>query len=307
MSNISFSEFETELSVISSSLCNALHNFSDSFSQQRPEVFLPSRREILNLIELARTVLFPGFFGNDGVSVKSMPLHVASCLDELQMKLCEQIKRGFCFGRKQHNLNCGDCEQKACNISKKFVSLLPFIQEMLLLDAGAAYDGDPAATSVDECIYSYPGLLAVTNYRIAHELYKLNVPIIPRIITEQAHSITGIDIHPGAQIGKSFFIDHGTGVVIGETCIIGDRVRIYQGVTLGAKSFQFDEDGRAVKGNLRHPILEDDVIVYSGSTILGRITIGKNSVIGGNTWLTHDVPPGSVITFAQKKNSEDKK
>jgi serine O-acetyltransferase len=159
----------------------------------------------------------------------------------------------------------------------------------------AAFEGDPAATSAAEAIFCYPGVLAITNYRIAHELSLLEVPLIPRMITEHAHSITGIDIHPGATIGESFFIDHGTGVVIGETCIIGDRVRIYQGVTLGAKSFPLDESGNPIKGIERHPILEDDVIIYSGATILGRVVIGRGSVIGGNVWLTRSVPSCSRV------------
>jgi serine O-acetyltransferase len=171
----------------------------------------------------------------------------------------------------------------------------------LATDVQAAYEGDPAATSPDETIFCYPGVLAITNYRLAHELYLLDVPLIPRIVTEHAHSITGIDIHPGATIGESFFIDHGTGVVIGETCEIGSRVRLYQGVTLGAKSFPLDQNGNPIKGIKRHPVVEDDVIIYSEATILGRVTIGRGSVIGGNVWLTRDVPPGSLITQAQTR------
>ena len=166
-------------------------------------------------------------------------------------------------------------------------------------DVDAAYEGDPAANSGDEAILCYPGILAMTSYRLAHELYLLKVPLLPRIIAEHAHSITGIDIHPGATIDEKFFIDHGTGIVIGETCVIGRRVRIYQGVTLGAKSFPLDTDGNPVKGIPRHPIVEDDVIIYGGATILGRITIGKGSVIGGNVWLTHSVPAGSKVTQAK--------
>ena len=165
----------------------------------------------------------------------------------------------------------------------------------------APFEGDPAATSRDEAIFCYPGLVAITNYRLAHALHDLQVPLIPRMITEQAHSATGIDIHPGASIGESFFIDHGTGVVVGETCRIGRRVRIYQGVTLGAKSLPLDGDGNPIKGVDRHPIVEDDVIIYSGATILGRVVIGRGSVIGGNVWVTRDVPPGSRITQAQAR------
>jgi serine O-acetyltransferase len=181
-----------------------------------------------------------------------------------------------------------------------FLSRLPEVRRLLAKDVRAAFEGDPAATSVDEAIFCYPGVRAISNYRLAHELYTLGVPLIPRLITEQAHSVTGIDIHPGASIGARLFIDHGTGVVIGETCVIGSGVRIFQGVTLGARSFPLDEQGRPVKGVPRHPIVEDDVIIYAGATILGRVTIGKGSVIGGNVWLTHSVPPGSRITQAQE-------
>jgi serine O-acetyltransferase len=167
---------------------------------------------------------------------------------------------------------------------------------LLIEDVQAAFQGDPAAQSPSETIFCYPGIYAITNHRIAHELYKLGVPVIPRIVSENAHTITGIDIHPGAKIGRSFFIDHGTGVVIGETAIIGNRVRIYQGVTLGAKSFPLDEKGNPVKGVDRHPIIEDDVVIYAGATILGRITVGARSVIGGNVWLTQSVPPDSSLS-----------
>jgi len=174
----------------------------------------------------------------------------------------------------------------------------------LASDVQAAFDGDPAAMSLNEVIYCYPSIKALSYYRIAHELYRLGVPLLPRIITEMAHSETGIDIHPGAQIQGNFFIDHGTGTVIGETCVIGKNVRIYQGVTLGAKSFPVDKNGNPVKGIPRHPIVEDDVIVYSGATILGRVTIGKGSVIGGNVWITEDVPAGSHIAQRQPKKNE---
>jgi serine O-acetyltransferase len=211
--------------------------------------------------------------------------------------LQEQIKRGLCFVCEHDGgPECPDCLDKAAVITKEFLDRLPRIQHILATDVQAAYLGDPAATSTDETIFCYPGILAVTYYRLAHELYSLGVPLIPRIITEHAHSLTGIDIHPGASIGERFFIDHGTGVVIGETCIIGRKVRIYQGVTLGAKSFPLDEQGHPIKGIERHPIVEDEVVIYSGATILGRVTIGRRSVIGGNVWITRDIPPGSTVT-----------
>jgi serine O-acetyltransferase len=171
------------------------------------------------------------------------------------------------------------------------------VRQLLAMDVQAAYESDPAATSPDEAIFCYPGVYAITSHRVAHELYSLKVPLIPRIISEHAHSVTGIDIHPGARIGKSFFIDHGTGVVIGETCVIGDNVRLFQGVTLGAKRFELDENGKPVKGIPRHPIVEDNVVVYSGATILGRITIGRGAVIGGNVWVDKDVPAGGRVTL----------
>jgi len=169
-------------------------------------------------------------------------------------------------------------------------------------DARAAYDGDPAATSVDETMFSYVGMTAISYHRIAHELHTLGVPLIPRVISELAHETTGIDIHPGATIGARFFIDHGTGVVIGETCVIGEHVRLYQGVTLGAKTFPTDDRGNLLKGAPRHPIVEDDVVIYAGATVLGRITIGRGSTVGGNVWLTHSVGPGSHVTQAQLRH-----
>ena len=208
----------------------------------------------------------------------------------------EQIMRGLCFVNANDHDCSFECEGRARKIANIFLSNLPAVHQRLATDVHDAYEGDPAATSPAETIFCYPGVLAITNYRIAHELHLLGVPIIPRMITERAHSITGIDIHPGTTIGESIFIDHGTGVVIGETSIIGNNVRIYQGVTLGAKSFPLDENGNPIKGIDRHPIVEDDVIIYSGATILGRVVIGKGSTIGGNVWLTHDVPPGSRIT-----------
>jgi serine O-acetyltransferase len=184
-------------------------------------------------------------------------------------------------------------------VTRALLARLPDVRRLVSSDVDAAYDGDPALKIKDEAIFSYPGVLAVTNQRIAHELYALGVPLIPRMITEHAHSVTGIDIHPGARIGERFFIDHGTGVVIGETAIIGKNVRLYQGVTLGAKSFPKDEQGVPIKGIDRHPIVEDDVVIYAGATILGRVTIGRGSSIGGNVWLTHGVPPGSRVTQAE--------
>ena len=261
---------------------------------------LPSRDAVISIVEKLRSVLFPGYFGISELSAQSVRFHVGSTLDQVLRALQVQVLRGLCFvcaGKKPGR--CPECESRSLDIAYKFLESLPRVQHLLFTSAMAAYLGDPAATSPDEAVFCYPGLLAITNYRIAHELHGLDVPLIPRMITEHAHSLTGIDIHPGASIGESFFIDHGTGVVVGETCEIGKNVRIYQGVTLGAKSFPLDEHGNPIKGIPRHPIVEDNVIIYSGATLLGRIRIGRDSVIGGNVWLTHSVPPGSQISQAQ--------
>jgi serine O-acetyltransferase len=256
---------------------------------------LPSRDSIVRVVEDLRSILFPGYFGISEMDSKSMRYYVGATLDRIRRELEEQVMRGVCFVCDKKPGECTTCEDSSVRMIETFVDRLPEVQRLLSTDAQAAYEGDPAATSPDEAIFCYPGMLAITSYRIAHELYRLSVPLIPRIITEHAHSITGIDIHPGARIGEKFFIDHGTGVVIGETSVIGNNVSIYQGVTLGAKSFPLDEHGNPIKGIDRHPIVEDDVIIYSGATILGRVTIGKGSIIGGNVWLVQSVPPNSRI------------
>jgi serine O-acetyltransferase len=259
---------------------------------------LPSRDEIVLMVELLRSVVFPGYFGNRDVTEESLTYHVGAVLDRVSLIMAEEVKRGLCFdcAKAPADRISVECDQQAKEITASFLERLPQLRQLLALDAVAAYEGDPAAPSPSEAIFCYPGVYALTSHRMAHELYRLGVPLIPRIISEQAHSRTGIDIHPGARIGEKFFIDHGTGVVVGETCVIGDRVRIYQGVTLGAKSFPLDDNGNPIKGIDRHPILEDDVTVYSGATILGRVTIGAGSVIGGNVWLTRSVPPGTRIS-----------
>ncbi len=257
---------------------------------------LPSRDQVTSAIEALRSALFPGYFGVSDLNAESMRFHVGATLDQVLRVLQEQIKRGLCFECGHYRVNCPECDAKSDLMVDNFLKKLPVVQHTLATDVQAAYNGDPAARSTDETIFCYPGVLAVTYYRLAHELSGLDVPLIPRIITEHAHSLTGIDIHPGAEIGESFFIDHGTGVVIGETCIIGKKVRIYQGVTLGAKSFPLDSEGRPIKGTERHPIVEDDVIIYSGTTVLGRVVIGRGSIIGGNLWITEDVPPESRFT-----------
>jgi len=258
---------------------------------------MPSVAVLGDLVNRFREVIFPGYFGNSSLSRNNYSYHLGVNVDDAFRLLRDQVFKGICFSCRQEqefDYECG--EKEAMEKSMQLIAKLPEIRRLLATDVKAAYFGDPAANSEGEVIFSYPTIRAMTNHRIAHELYNLEVPLIPRIISEMAHSETGIDIHPGAQIDEFFAIDHGTGVVIGETAIIGKNVKIYQGVTLGAKSFPVDQDGNPIKGIPRHPIVEDDVIIYSNATILGRITIGKGSVIGGNIWVTKDLPPYSRIT-----------
>ena len=258
---------------------------------------LPSGRDLRRIVELARAVIFPGYFGNSTVNSRTLPYHIGVNIEQLFEQLTGQILAALCLADDNGDAPCctDALREDAARKAADFISVLPRLRALLATDVEAAYNGDPAARSFGEVISCYPCIRAISNYRIAHELLVLGVPLIPRIITEMAHSETGIDIHPGAQIGSHFTIDHGTGVVIGETCIIGSNVKLYQGVTLGAKSFPLDKDGNPIKGIPRHPILEDDVIVYSNATILGRITIGRGATVGGNIWVTEDVPAGARI------------
>ena len=292
-------------------LTKAVDELSDSqsyrglFHQHREGEPLPSGKSLERIVELSRAILFPGYFGNSTINSQTINYHIGVNIEELFSLLIEQIQAGLCFGvENSGQCDCqSPCRTTATQLAAEFISRLPEIRRILATDVEAAYYGDPAATCFGEIICCYPVIRAVTNYRIAHELHRLNVPLIPRIITEMAHSETGIDIHPGAQIGHHFTIDHGTGVVIGATCIIGNHVKLYQGVTLGAKSFPCDEQGNPIKGIPRHPILEDNVIVYSNATILGRITIGEGATIGGNIWVTESVPAGARIV--QRKSKEN--
>ena len=260
---------------------------------------LPSRKVLAQILDQVSAVLFPNRLGFPELSNESIDYYVGTTLDHLIRQLGTQIELELAFTKSLKTNTDEDVDLSAADILQQFAAQLPTIRRLLDTDLQAAYEGDPAARSSDEVLVCYPGIVAITHHRIAHLLYSLGLPLIARMITEIAHSATGIDIHPGAQIGDHFFIDHGTGVVIGETAIIGNRVRIYQAVTLGAKRFLKDESGHLLKGNLRHPIVEDDVVIYAGATILGRITIGKGSTIGGNVWLTHSVSPGSHIHQAQ--------
>jgi serine O-acetyltransferase len=263
------------------------------------KVTLPSREAVIQVVEDLRAVLFPGYFGTNDVHDESLHYFVGATLARALRSLEEQVRRGVAFTERHDFETCEHCADMASSVTRAFLGRIPEIRRRVASDVEAAYEGDPALKSRDEAIFAYPGMFAVTNQRIAHELHLLGVPLIPRIITEHAHTLTGIDIHPGATIGERFFIDHGTGVVVGETSRIGSGVRIYQGVTLGAKSFPLDEKGNPIKGIDRHPIVDDDVVIYAGATILGRITIGKGSSIGGNVWVTSSVPPGSRITQAE--------
>lgn len=291
----------TSLLSVVESLCKAHEGLVASQHLPHLRREYPSRMAIAEIVEDMRALLFPGFFGPSELSGETLRFHVGATLDKVLHVLEEQIKRGNCaVCGEAWSQRCVECEDKSRHTAEAFIQRLPELRRLLGTDVQAAYDGDPAATSPDEVLYCYPGMLAIASQRIAHELWNLGVPLLPRMITEHAHSVTGIDIHPGAQIGERFFIDHGTGVVIGETCVLGRNVKIYQGVTLGAKSFPLDAEGNPIKGIPRHPIVEDDVTIYAGATILGRITIGQGSVIGGNVWLTHGVPPGTTMTQAER-------
>ena len=256
---------------------------------------------LIEIIDEIRKVLFPGFFDNNKVRSEYLKFLVGERLEFIQYHLKKQVSNAFANQDVCRECSKAQAEEKAEEVVFEFLKKIPKIREYLNTDIQAAYDGDPAAYSTDEIIFCYPAVHAILHQRVAHELLKLGVPVLPRIITEMAHSETGIDIHPGAAIGGYFTIDHGTGVVIGETCIIGKNVKLYQGVTLGAKSFPLDQDGKPIKGIPRHPILEDNVIVYSNATILGRITIGKDATVGGNIWVTEDVPAGARIVQTKAK------
>lgn len=259
---------------------------------------LPIQGKIIEILDSLTEVLFPGYTGKRAVTKSNINFIIGDLMSQIYTDLTDQISRAYKHRCKLEHCDSGGCTTLAKDAVEYLLGKIPEIREMLKTDVAAAFDGDPAAKSFEEIIISYPGLIAITTYRLAHELYLKDVPLIPRIMTEYAHAKTGIDIHPGAQIGKRFFIDHGTGVVIGETSIIGDNVKIYQGATLGALSFPKDERGRIIKGGKRHPTIEDNVTIYAEATILGAVTIGKGCVIGGNVWLKESVPAGVTVTTA---------
>lgn len=259
---------------------------------------LPSKAVIENIVKQLSAALFPMRLGPSNLHQEGEDFYVGATLYGALQALLKQVRLELYYHARLNGTETHRLEATATQIINTFAAELPAIRRTLDTDVMAAFYGDPAAVSVDEVLLCYPGILAVMYHRIAHLLYKQGVPLVARVISESAHSLTGIDIHPGAQVGSGFFIDHGTGVVIGETTIIGDNVRLYQNVTLGALRFPADEDGRLEKGHPRHPIIEDDVVIYAGATLLGRITVGKNSVIGGNVWLTRSVPENTAITQA---------
>jgi serine O-acetyltransferase len=278
-------------------------------AQQRPREIggreLPSREALAAIVSALRGALFPMRLGPPDLRQESEDYFVGHTLDIALNELLVQVRLELRY-QARHSGEAVDSEGlevQAVEVVRSFGAALPSIRSLLDSDVLAAYHGDPAARSVDEVLLCYPGIQAMIHHRIAHQLYVLHVPLLARLVAELAHGETGIDIHPGAKIGPGFFIDHGTGVVIGETAVIGRQVRLYQAVTLGAKRFEIDEEGHLQKGGARHPIVEDEVVVYAGATILGRVTIGRGSTIGGNVWLTRSVPPGSHI--AQAKTRED--
>ncbi len=287
------------LRMFESTINDLIASYSDRQSQLnhlRPGA-LPNRQVILQALRLTKNLLAPDHRLNQHFRNDKLSLEIGGWLVELQTQLSEQIHLARSYMLQEKNM---DGAEQAAADATAFIQKLPALRAMLALDVQAAVDGDPAARSFDEIIFCYPGFSAIATYRIAHELYRLDVPLLPRIMTEYAHGRTGCDIHPGANIGPSFFIDHATGVVIGETTVIGERVKLYQGVTLGALSFPKDAEGRLLRNTKRHPTIEDEVVIYAGATVLGGETvIGKRAVIGGSCWITHSVPAGTKVLLQE--------
>ncbi len=273
----------------------------DERTRHIDRAFLPSRGEIVEVMDLLLELAYPGYFGRQNLNQHNVKFHVGELLPRLGEKLFEQIYQALCYAEETEGRagpEHAPCDRKARRITMDFIVRLPAIRELLAGDVQAAFDGDPAATNTDEVILAYPGVLAVSVYRFAHELYLMGVPLIPRIMTEWAHTQTGVDIHPGATIGRNFFIDHATGVVIGETGRIGNNVKLYQGVTLGALSFPKDDRGRLIRGQKRHPTVEDNVTIYANAIVLGgETTVGEGSIIGGSVFLTVGTPPNATVTI----------
>ncbi|MES2975318.1 MAG: serine O-acetyltransferase EpsC [Pseudomonadota bacterium] len=263
----------------------------------------PSRDALSRIIDELKGALFPMRLGPPELRQESEDFYVGHTLDSALHALLAQVRLELRYSARHQGHQEQDIETRSVAATQAFAASLPEIRSLLDSDVLAAYHGDPAARSVDEVLLCYPGVLAMIHHRLAHQLYQLDLPLLARIVAELSHAQTGIDIHPGARIGAGFFIDHGTGVVIGETAVIGERVRLYQAVTLGAKRFPADADGTLQKGLPRHPVVEDDVVIYAGATILGRVTIGRGATVGGNVWLTHDVPPGGNVTQAASRDA----
>jgi serine O-acetyltransferase len=260
--------------------------------------FLPSREEILEIVRVLLELFYPGYHGRQDLTDENLAFHVGTLLSTLREKLQRQIETCLCFAAECDGAPTDDRRDAARRLTSALLARLPAVREALILDVQAAYDGDPAATSLDEVILAYPGMLAVTVHRVAHELYVMGVPLMPRIMSEWAHSRTGCDIHPGARIGRSFFIDHSTGVVVGETTTIGSNVKLYQGVTLGALSIPRDARGRVIRDTKRHPTVEDGVTIYANATVLGGNTvIGSDAVVGGSVFVTESVPPATRVAL----------
>ena len=294
------SEYRAEIPSVVDSIVESCSK--ESCFEHVDAAVIPSRDSVIEIIDITKRILYPGYFENQVIDRANLSYQLGGEVNDLFEKLSKQITNSIMHDCQRYGEKCTQCHYRGKKEALDFLKKIPILRDVLASDIRAAYEGDPAAKSYDEIIFSYPGLLAITIYRVAHELYKQEITILPRIMTEYAHSIVGIDIHPGAEIGNHFFIDHGTGVVIGETCEIGDNVRIYQGVTLGALSFPKDETGNMIRGNKRHPTIKDDVIIYAGATILGGDTvIGERSVIGGNVWITKPVPPDNTVIIEEPR------
>ena len=291
--------FETR-TVFREQLPRAVENIVESCHDQEcfehiDAELIPSRDSVIEILTRLREILYPGYFNKEKIDATNLRYQMGQSVDVLFEMLSGQITRSLRHECLRYDQPCVECAQLGYEQTLRFLESIPRIRKTLATDVRAAYEGDPAAKSYDEIVFSYPGIFATTVYRVAHQLFEHQIPLLPRIMTEYAHSITGIDIHPGAEIGESFFIDHGTGVVIGETTAIGKNVRVYQGVTLGALSLPKDA-GERLRGKKRHPTIEDDVIIYAGATILGGETvIGARCIIGGNVWITESVPPDTKV------------
>ncbi|MCF0191441.1 MAG: serine acetyltransferase [Marinilabiliaceae bacterium] len=288
---------------------NTVERLQSEVKSMRPygaggmELPMPNVQRLKQIVRLCRSIIFPGYFEADTFTHQSERYLTGVNVEQINLLLSGEIYASLMLHTEggDDRREPAKIREEAEGMTIRFVEGLPMLREMLNMDVEAIYDGDPAAESYREIIFAYPGIRAIMNYRIAHLLYEIGVPLLPRVITEMAHSETGIDIHPYATIGKRFAIDHGTGIVIGATAVIGNNVKLYQGVTLGAKSFPTDEKGNLLRGEPRHPVIGDNVIIYAQATILGRVTIGEGSVIGGNVWVTRDVAKGSKIVQENAK------